>query len=122
MARVSEKPRYYKSKKAWYANLNGERILLVRGSRNESEEVAKERYRQEVEGRRVETEGDRNTVWAVLNAYIVDCENRVKNEEFAENTLKMHRLYLTPFSEKYGQIKVRDLRPQHINNFLAEMR
>ena len=31
MPRTSEGPRYYKSKRAWYANLDGERILLVRG-------------------------------------------------------------------------------------------
>src|SRR5262245_7165742 len=67
MARTSTKPRYYDSKQAWYANIDGERILLVRGPKKATEEVAKEKYADEMAARKVEVAGDRNTVWAVLN-------------------------------------------------------
>jgi integrase len=122
MPRTSDGPCYYKSKRAWFANLGGERILLVRGPKKETEEEAGTRYREEVESRRVETEGDRNTVWAVLNAYLADLESRVKNEEMAENTVQMRRQAIVPFNEMYGAMRVRDLRPQHVNDFLAHMR
>jgi integrase len=122
MPRTSAGPRYYKSKRAWYANIDGERLLLVRGSKKETEEEAWEKYDAEMEARKVEVMGDRNTVWAVLNAYLRDCENRVKNSEMAESTRKMHEGMLRPFNEKCGTMKVRDLRPQHITDWLAEKR
>jgi integrase len=122
MPRTSEGPRYYKSKRAWFANLGRERILLVRGAKKETEEEAWEKYRAERDARNVEVAGDRNTVWAVVNHYVVDCENRVKTADMAAGTLAIHRLVLTPFAEKCGTILVRDFRPQHLTDFLAEMR
>lgn len=122
MPRTSKEPCYYKSKKAWYANLDGERILLVRGEKKKTEVEAKEKYTAEVEARKVEVAGDRGTVWAVLNAYLRDCQNRVKNEEMAEGTCKMHTDAIVPFNAEYGEVRVRDLRVQHVNDFIARMR
>ena len=122
MPRTSTAPRYYKSKNGWFGTFGGERIRLTTGAKTRTEQEAKERYEAERSARKVETEGDRNTVWAILNAYILDCENRVKNDEMAESTLKMHRSMILPFNEKCGALQVRNLRPQHINDFLAEMR
>src|ERR1700722_707493 len=122
MPRTSEGPRYYKSKKAWDANFEGERILLVRGPKKETEEEANQKYDAEKAARKVEVAGDRNTVWAILNAFLLDAENRVKNGEMAENTLKKHRFVIVPFNDKYGTLQVRELRPQHVTEWLAEMR
>src|SRR6516165_3539389 len=102
MPRTSDGPRYYKSKKAWYANLDKERILLVKGPKKETEEEAEEKYRAEVEARKVEVAGDRNTLWAVLNAYLQDCNTRVKNGDMAGSTSSMHFNMLSPFSDHYG--------------------
>jgi integrase len=122
MARTSHGPRYYTSKNGWFANLGGERMRLTTGPKKATEQEAKDKYRAEVEARRVEVAGDRNTVWAVLNAYLVECKNRVENGEMAENTLKLQTFVLAPFSDKCGEILVRDLRPQHVTDWLAEMR
>jgi integrase len=122
MARTSDGPRYYKSKKAWYANLGGERILLARGPKKETEAEAKERYDAEVEARRVEVDGDRSIVWAILNAYLRDCRNKVENGDMAKNTYEIHEGRILPFNEKCGMMKVRDLRPQHVTDWLAMMR
>jgi integrase len=122
MARTSQGPRYYKSKGAWYANFDGERILLVRGPKKATEGEAREKYDAERAARKVEVAGDRNTVWAVLNAYLADCQNRVKNEEMAESTRKMHDHVLRPFSDRCGHMQVRELRPRHVTDWLAEMR
>jgi integrase len=122
MARTANGPRYYASKNGWFATFNGERLRLTTGPKKQTEEEAQEKYEAEKAARRVEVAGDRNTVWAVLNAYLRDCENRVKNEEMAQSTLDMHLGVLAPFNEKCGTILVRELRPQHINDWLAEMR
>jgi integrase len=122
MPRTSQGPRYYKSKRGWFANFNGERVRLTTGPKKETQEEAKERYEAEMQARKVETQGDRNTVWAVLNAYLADCENRVKNGDMAESTCRMHRHVIVPFNKKHGLTAVRDLRPQHVTDFLAEMR
>lgn len=67
--------------------------------------------------------GDRNTVWAVLNAFLRDCESRVANGELAQNTLEQHRdTVMTPFCRRWGSMTVRDLRPQHVNEWLSKMR
>jgi integrase len=122
MPRTSTGPRYYASKSGWFANFGGERIRLTTGPKKQTEQEAEEKYEAERAARKVEVAGDRNTVWAVLNAYLRECENRVKNEEMALNTLKMHRHVLLPFNEKCGSKLVRELRPQHLADWLAEMR
>jgi hypothetical protein len=90
MARTSNGPRYYPSKNGWFANFDGERIRLTTGPKKATEEEAADKYAAELQARRVEVAGDRNTVWAILNAYLSHCINRVKNEEMAANTVKMH--------------------------------
>jgi hypothetical protein len=45
MARRSAGPRYYPSKSAYFANINGERITLLDGPTiRENEKIAMERY------------------------------------------------------------------------------
>jgi integrase len=122
MPRTSNGPRYYTTKNGWFANFAGERFRLTTGPKKPTEEEAKDKYEAEKQARKVEVAGDRNSVWAVLNAYLENCENRVKNNEMAKNTVVMHSSVISPFKEKCGMMLVRDLRPQHINDWLAEMR
>ncbi len=122
MPRRSIGPRYYKSKNGWFANFGGERVRLATGPKKQTEEEAKDKYESEQASRKVEVAGDRNTVWAVLNAYLSDCQNRVKNGDMASNTLDMHTNLLAPFSDQFGDRLVRDLRPKHIADWLAKMR
>ncbi len=102
MPRTSQGPRHYKSKNGWFANFNGDRVRLTTGPKKKTEQEAKYKYEAEKSARKVEVAGDRNTVWAVLNAYLLECENRVKNGEMAESTLGIQTFVLTPFSEECG--------------------
>jgi integrase len=122
MPRTSKGPRYYPSRNGWFANLNGERIRLTTGPRKTTQQEAQERYQAELAARKVEVAGDRNKVWAILNAYIVDLQNRVDNQERAENTFKLHRGVIVQFNEQFSDTLVRDLRPQHVTEWLAAMR
>ena len=122
MPRTSSGPRYYNTKNGWFANFAGERIRLTTGPKKTTEQEAKDKYDAEKAARKVEVAGDRNTVWAVLNAYLLECENRVKNGEMADSTVTMQKFVLTPFNNKCGTTLVRDLRPQHVTDWLAEMR
>ena len=119
MARTSNGPRYYKSKDGWFGNFDNERIRLTAGSKSGTEKLAKERYDAEKAARRVELAGDRNTVYAILVAYLRHCANRVKTGELTPNTEKLHRFVLLPFSADHGHTLVRDLRPQHVTEWLA---
>lgn len=122
MARTSNGPRYFKSKNGWFGIFNGERLRLTTGPKKETEAEAREKYDAEMAARKVETTGDRNQVWAILNAYLHDLQNRVKNEEAAENTYRKHYKIIVKFNEKYGALTVRELRPQHVTDFIAIMR
>jgi len=122
VARTSDGPCYYKSKNGWFANINGDRIRLTSGPKKSTKREAEEKFRAEMEARRVEVAGDRNTVWAVLNAYLVDVENKVENGDMALNTLKMHMLVVKAFNEACGTMLVRQLRPQHVTDWLTRMR
>jgi integrase len=122
MPRVSNGPRYYASKKGWYATFGGETILLIKGGKKDTETQAKEAYAAEAEARRVEVAGDRASVWAIANAYLLDLKNRVETKDAAPSLLKMHTELLTTFTTHHGQKLVRDLRPQHITDWVALMR
>jgi integrase len=122
MPRTSKGPRYYPSRNGWFANLNGERIRLTTGPKKETAQEARDKYQAEQEARKVQIPGDRNTVWWVLNNYINDLQNRVESGDNTQNTLNNHLRAIEPFNQKLGAMLVRDLRPQHVTDWLAEMR
>jgi integrase len=122
MPRVSNGPRYWKTKKGWYACLNNEKIRLTTGPKKATKKEAKERYDAEKASRMAEVAMDRNTVYAVLVSYLKNCENRIAIGEFAESTLQMHRAAIMSFNELHGNTIIRDLRPQHVTGWLAAMR
>jgi integrase len=121
VARTSNGPRFYKSKAGWFANFGGERIRLTNGPKSTTEKLAKERYAAEKAARQVEVAGDRNTVYAILVAYLENCANRVKTDSLTPNTHKLHNYVLKPFNATHGNMLVRDLRPQHVTDWLARM-
>jgi hypothetical protein len=122
MPRTANGPRYFASKQAWYGTFAGDRVLLAKGPKKQTASLAKDRYDAELAARKVEVEGDRNTVWAVVNAYLLDLTNRVKNDDSAAGHLRMQTFVLSAFNEALGRTKVRDLRPQHVVDWLAVMR
>src|SRR5687768_14758494 len=117
MARTSTGPRYYESKGGWFANIRGARIPLAYGPKEATRKSAQEKYKAEAAASDVEVEGDRNTVWAIVNAYVADLENRVSNLDASPGLLDMQRPILVQFSQACGLRKVRDLRPQHLDEW-----
>jgi integrase len=120
MPRVSKGPSYERSKKRYVANLNGEKIpLLERVKKSpENDKIARDKYHQERAARSVEIDGDRALAWTVLNAYLNDCKNRVDPEPLAPNTLAMHLAAVNSFIAMFGEVKVRDLRRRHLNEWV----
>src|SRR5262245_34682187 len=119
MPRRSSGPRYYKSKKGYFAVIRGRRIHLAYGDRNDLDvkRRADEKYGSELAPSSFEIDGDHSTVWQIVNAYYLDCEAR----KLAENTLTLYKKVFVPFSNQLGTLKIRDLRPRHIREFLAKM-
>jgi site-specific recombinase XerD len=124
MPRTPKGPWYWEERKGYYATIGGKRIWLATGSRKEAKKEAQEQWDAHMRAYKVEVAGDKNTVWALVNRYLVDAENRVKNKDMSPATLALHRYVLLPFvaTEKYAYKLVRDLRPQDVDDWLAEMR
>jgi integrase len=122
MPRQSKEPRYYPTKNGWFMVVNGERIRLTSGPKNETRKLAWERYRAEMGSRLVEEDGDRNYINAVLNSYLNYLQNRVDHGDASQNTFDMHAKFLKTFNEECGALLVRQLRPQHITDWIAKMR
>jgi integrase len=121
MPRVSKGPRYYRSKSVWVANLDGKPYILARGPKKETEQEAKEKYDDLVAARRVETDGDRGPVWAVLNAWLNWLQTRVDPQPVAPNTYAMNKRYIDSFCAMFGDVPSRDIRPHHFDEWLRAM-
>jgi integrase len=127
MARRSRGPRYYKSKNAYFANINGERIKLLEGPKTrENERLAVERYERLMKVRSVEVAGDRAEVGAVLNAYLLHTRRRVLPQPLSPSTRKMHEECLRDFcnfeyepGRKVGTLPYRDLKMSHVERWVT---
>jgi site-specific recombinase XerD len=120
MPRRSTGPVYYKSKNAWFANLNGERWKLIEGPKGPTKKIAEESYDRLVKEAAAQTDGDRSECWTVLQAYI---------DEMAEgpNPLSPNRLYtirwsISSFTPLFGNVPVRDLTVKHVRQWIAHNR
>lgn len=122
MARHSTGPRYYASKGMWVANLNGERIPLVRGPRKQTEERAHELYEDLTAQRRAELEGDRAPCWVVLAAYLRQAGTRTVPPPLAPSTLRMQAVAINSFGRLYGNVPVRDLKMSQVQEWLHQGR
>lgn len=120
MPRRSTGPRYYATKKGYYAFLNGRRIPLASGPEKDPavKKAAWEKYRAEAAAASTEVDGDHGTVGQVLNAYLNNCSQR----GLTENTMTLYGKVLQAFTHAHGKMKVRELRPRHVQQFLADMR
>src|SRR5438105_432172 len=90
MPRRSNGPVYYRSKKAWFANINKEQVKLIEGPKKATEEEAQIRYDKLKAARAAEVEGDKSEVWAILNAYLKNAKTRTVPPPLAPNTYRIH--------------------------------
>src|SRR5262249_41249117 len=102
MARPS-KPWFRESRNAWYATIHGRMTPLgVKGKENRGE--AEEAWHRLVAGGNPQKVGEVRTVADVVNAFLMDTEERVK-----KNTYRMYRLFLVPFLEAFGAVNLASL-------------
>jgi integrase len=120
MPRKSKGPRFYASKNAYFANLDGDRVPLCPGPKNKAnDELARELYDNEVAARRAHKAGDRAPCWTIFNAWITWCKNRTEPPPVAPNSLKHNLLFINSFIEMHGNVVWRDLLPSHFDEWLA---
>jgi integrase len=124
MSRISEGPRYYRSKGAWFANINHQRVKLVAGPKKATEAVAKDNYRKLAQLRAAEVEGDRAPVRAILNAYIGHATARSQPAPLSGNSLKILNYAVTCFCDydEIGEKPVGDLRRRHFDEWVNARR
>jgi hypothetical protein len=126
MGRVSRGPRYFASKRGWFAEINGVRQRLTTGPKSSTRETAERMYEQLSAVTRLALQGDTATVHAVLNDYLLNATTRLSPPPLAPSTLKMHRetiedLCVFPINgdQPLGLMRVRDLRIEHIQAWIA---
>ncbi len=121
MPRRSQGPRYYPSKKSYWANLQGEAIRLCDGPKNRAnDKIAQERYEEEAQARKGLRQGDQAQAWAIFNAWLHWCANRTDPPPVAASTLEINTMFAQSFIDLYGQVPWKDLRPWHFDNWLAQ--
>jgi integrase len=126
MPRRSTGPRYYRSRKAYYATINKETVKLCNGPRNaENDALAQEKYRRLAAVKATEQEGDRAECGAVLGRYLRDARTRVSPPPLAPTTYRMHRQAIQSFvrfehqSAPLGTVPMRDLKMEHVQGWVA---
>lgn len=126
MGRVSKGPRYFTSKRGWFAEINGVRQRLTTGPKSSTKDEAERQYEQLSSVMRLNLQGDTATVHAVLNAYLLNATTRMAPPPLAPSTLKMHTetiddLCVFPIKPDHplGLMRVRDLRFEHIQAWIT---
>ena len=136
MPRVARGPSYFPSKEGYYVNMDGQRHLLAKGpicegcagreaagQRPKCRECVKVRDAADLRFAELrhlheaESAEDNSLVFAICNRYLkwVQANRKVK-------TYKRALYFLTRFCEKYERLKIKELKPIHLTDWLAEMK
>jgi integrase len=121
MARKSQGPFYYASKKGFFAYVRNERIRLTSGPDTpEERERAEEEYEKAVAARADLKDADKEECWWVLNGWLKHRANGA--EPVSASTHAIDCRYVRSFVAIYGRVKWFELTPQHFDNWLAAMK
>lgn len=120
MGRRALEPTYYPTKSGYFTVVRGRRVPLAYGPKDDpaTKKLAWQRFREEHAASLTQVDGDHQTLGTTLNAWYADCVNR----RLTQNTLDNYHKFLSPFIAAFGRVKVVDLRPRQIREFLATMR
>ncbi len=112
---------YEPTKRRYVANINKEKIVLLKGVGRtpENDEVADELYSQARQVADVQVTGDRTAVWVALKAWLDHLTNRPL-KKVAPNTLARHERCIQSFIDLHGEVLGRDVRAWHIDDWLAK--
>ncbi len=120
MARTGQGPRFYASKNAYFANLDGERIRLCDGPQTpDNDQLAQQLYAEHIESRRAYTAGDQAEVWSILNAWLNYCLQRTEPPPISAGTLESYARLLQSFADTCGRRTWKDLTQDQISAWLA---
>jgi integrase len=123
MARKSSGARFYASKDAYFANINGERIRLLDGPKSaEKDREAQRLYENIRKSRSVQKYGDRAECQWVLNEYLNWCRDRTEPPALAPGTYERHHAFVQSFIDMFGDVTWRDLLPTHFDQWLRVMK
>ena len=136
MPRVARGPRYFPSKEGYFVNMNSQRYLLAKGpickvccereaigQRPKCRECAKVRDAADLRFAELrhlhdaESAEDNSLVFAICNRYLKWVQANRK-----ERTYQRALFFLTRFCEKYERVKIKELKPIHLTDWLAEMK
>ena len=112
--------RYFDSRKAYYTQYQGRQRLLAAGPKDEPDgptyKAAVLRFSQLMHADDVERAEDNSLVSAIIVRYYHSLER-----ENRKNTLHLARTMLDPAIADFGYVKVKELKPINVSDWLAKM-
>src|SRR5262249_18517503 len=119
MPRKAEGPRYFKSRGAYYVQIDKTQHILARGPEGDPAvlEEAWARFRELTSVTSAQTAGDRSTVHGIMSLYLIWYKDHRQPESY-----EFRRKLMSAFVKHCGEITVKDLRTHHVEAFLAAMR
>ncbi|MCI0461915.1 MAG: site-specific integrase [Gemmataceae bacterium] len=135
MVRSATRPRYYPSRKGYFVRSKGKQHALAMGlicldcqRRDKRDELPKcegcrkiwdaasLRFAELMHCAAVDTAEDNSLIFAVCNRYL-----KWVKEHRKQRTYERTEFFLKLFSEEVGHLKVKDLKPFHVEDWLAKM-
>src|ERR1700730_9030969 len=112
--------RYYESRRAYYTKYQGRQPLLAAGPKDEPDgptyQAAVQRFAQIMHAGETARAEDNCLVSAVISRFYFS----LKRDE-RDKTLALCRCLLDPAIAEFGNFKVKDLKPFHVNDWLHKM-
>ncbi len=123
MPRVSRTWSYEASKRRYVANINKEKVELLKGvdRTSENNEEADRLYDRVKAVLTVHTLGDRSPIRTSLDAWLRWLRDRPHNP-VAPNTLTMYQDFVASFAERHGEVLGREVTVWHLEDWLMAMR
>lgn len=109
------KPWYWEERDGWYAVVKGKRRLLARGKSGKAEArrvLIQVLAEEEIGGA---AKADTLDLHALIDLFLARVDR-----ECAPSTLAWYKIYLDPFAGRIGAIPSADLKPKHLDRWIAQ--
>jgi integrase len=116
MPRRPTKPTYFPNRGAYYVQIKGAKHPLAVGPEDDQavKDEAWKNFHALMAREQLVTDGDRATVYSVLEQFL-----EYVSVHKAANTYDQRVKFLKPFSERYGTLRVCDLKKHHVEEWLT---
>jgi integrase len=117
MPRRPKEPRYFPSRKGYFVQIGKVQHLLAKGDKNDPAviEEAWNKFHALMHVNSSLVEGDRSTVYALTQKYLAWAGVYLK-----DSTQAIKKKFLMAFEEKWGTLRVCDLKRMHLTEWLTE--